>query len=142
MTYDDDYFPADDDDFLADDDDDFPADFDLRINPNITPSFKKGYFVILLKDSRDSEYPEGNPRFLTKGKLFKIESCALSEYILSPPKFNSEGEFIEGRKPLHSRNDIEWCIVDFETDFTSGAMVKADNCRLATKEDFKNVKVT
>ena len=110
----------------------------LRTNPNITPSFKKGDCVILLKDSMDPRDPKGPTNLLVKGYIFEIECCGLSQYIFSPPKFNSEGEFIEGPQPLHVLNDVEWCIIDIETNFCSGALVKTENCRLATEKDFEN----
>jgi hypothetical protein len=117
---------------------DFPVGCNLRTNPNRTPSFKKGDYVVLKKDCIDPGDPEGPTSFLIKGYIFIIEQCGYSEYVFSPPKFTSKGEFLEKRKPIRSLNDIEWCIVDFETDFFTGAMVKAENCRLATEEDLEN----
>ena len=117
---------------------DFPLTGTLQVNPNLTPSFKNGDGVILLKDSIDPKDPKGNTRFLTKGEFFEIDQCGLSEYAFSKTKFTSQGEILERRKPLHSLNDIEWCIVDFETDLSNGVPIKAENCRLATIEDTEN----
>ena len=117
---------------------DFPLPGTLYINPNITPSFKNGDNVILLKDSIDPGDPEGPTSILIKGEFFEIDQCGLSEYVLSKPKFNSKGELLGGGEPLYSLNNTEWCILDFDTDLSNGVEVKADNCRLATLEDIEN----
>ena len=46
---------------------DFPLRGTLMLNPNITPSFKNGDGVILLKNSLNPRDPEGPTSCLIKG---------------------------------------------------------------------------
>jgi len=115
-----------------------PIDGSLRPNPDIKPSFKKGDFVVLKKDCMSTRDPDGPTKCLIKGESFEIYECGLSEHEISKTKINSKGEILEDSKALSRLNDIEWCVLEVDTDFCTGRIVNAEDLRLLTAEDLEN----
>jgi len=115
-----------------------PIAGDLRPNPDITPSFKEGDFVVLKKDCISGRDPDGPSHCLVEGESFEIVECGLEECSSTNVVVNSRGEIIKEKEYTRLGTNIEWCIVEADLDFCTGGVVNAEDVRLLTAEDLEN----